>query len=265
MTEPNTAASAAAKTDPKSKERSPNYPSMTLTDAIGIVGRLYEKEKRTVLSPEDAAKALGYGALSGAARTTIAALRQYGLLENSGHGVRISDLAMDIVHQPAESAERRFAVASAAKKPALIAELIPTHADASDETIRAYLITKKKFSPEGAGRFVSAFRDALKLAGMDSSGEPSEQPGAGAAGEGRVNTPPGKTPKPPAQNPGVQMQFTWPLSGDVVATLTVSRQIETDDVDTLSDYFEIAKKALLKAARKAPAKEAFENGDEAQA
>lgn len=265
MTDPNITASAVSKPDPKTKERSPNYPSVTLTDAIGLVGKIYEKDKRTVLSTEQAAKSLGYGALSGPARTTIAALRQYGLLENSGTGVRISDLAMEILHQPAESPERRAAIALAAKKPPLIAELISTHGEASDETLRAFLITKKKFSPDGAGRFAAAFRDAMKLAAADSSGERGDQPRTDAAGIGGAYNSPGKTPKQPAQNPAEQMQFTWPLSGDVVATLTVSRQIETDDVDTLSDYFEIAKKALLKAARKAAPREAPEDGDETQA
>jgi len=45
------------------------------------------------------------------------------------------------------------------------------------------------------------------------------------------------------------MEFTWPLSGDVTATRTASRAVEAGDIDTLADYFEIAKKALLKAAR----------------
>lgn len=44
------------------------------------------------------------------------------------------------------------------------------------------------------------------------------------------------------------MQFNWPLSGAVEATLTVSRQIEEDDIETLSSYFDIAKIALKKAA-----------------
>jgi hypothetical protein len=52
------------------------------------------------------------------------------------------------------------------------------------------------------------------------------------------------------------MEFNWPLSGDVVATLTVSKQIELDDVDVLSSYFEVAKKALTKAARASAAEAA---------
>jgi DNA-binding protein YbaB len=45
------------------------------------------------------------------------------------------------------------------------------------------------------------------------------------------------------------MQFTWPLSENAVATLTVSKQLDPDDVELLSDYFAVAKRALVKAAR----------------
>jgi hypothetical protein len=43
--------------------------------------------------------------------------------------------------------------------------------------------------------------------------------------------------------------WTWALSADVVATLTVSGPAEKDDVELLADNFDSAKKALLKAAR----------------
>ncbi len=44
------------------------------------------------------------------------------------------------------------------------------------------------------------------------------------------------------------MEFNWPLSGDAVATLTVSKKLDLDDIETLNSYFEVAKKALKKAA-----------------
>lgn len=44
------------------------------------------------------------------------------------------------------------------------------------------------------------------------------------------------------------MEFTWPLSGDAVATLSVTKTLDADDIETLEQYFAIAKKALTKAA-----------------
>jgi hypothetical protein len=231
----------------KAKERSPNYPSVTLTDAIGLSQKLYEKEKRTAVSPELAARAFGYGSLSGAARTALASLKQYGLVENSGSGIRLSDLAMDILHNPLGSPDRNDAISAAARRPPLIGEMRATHADSSDESLRAYMITRKKFSPDGAARFVAAFRDALRLMGPEAatvesdSGPPngSETRGSSAA----------KGSSPPNAPSGAQMHFIWPLSADAVATLTISRVIELDDIDTLTAYFEIAKKTLRKVAK----------------
>src|SRR5688572_30683869 len=95
----------AEKAAPKSKERSPNYPALTLTDAIVHAQKLYEKDKRTTVSAESAAKSLGWGTLNGTARTAIASLRQYGLVETVADGLRLSDLAMSILHQPPDSIE----------------------------------------------------------------------------------------------------------------------------------------------------------------
>lgn len=52
------------------------------------------------------------------------------------------------------------------------------------------------------------------------------------------------------------MEFTLPLSGNAVATLTVSRGVDAGDVATLGEFLDSAKKALLKAASAAPIEDA---------
>ena len=56
------------------------------------------------------------------------------------------------------------------------------------------------------------------------------------------------------------MEFNWPLSGNAMATLTVSRELEPDDIETLAAYFETAKKALNKAAKQPKKEEATGGG-----
>ena len=73
---------------------------------------------------------------------------------------------------------------SAALNPPLIAELIKTHAEASEDALRAYLITRRHFSPESAGRFIVAFRDAVSLAGSTTEGYSDSDKGADAGGGG---------------------------------------------------------------------------------
>jgi hypothetical protein len=146
------------------KERSPNYPSMGLPAAIEAARKLWQAEKRTPVPPEVAAKAIGYNSLSGASRGALAALRQYGLIDMASGLITVSDLAVDIaVHSP-ESSEWIEAVQRAANSPDIIRELNETHSDASDGALNAYLITKRRFSVDGAQRFIKAFRETNELA-----------------------------------------------------------------------------------------------------
>ncbi|HEV7595625.1 MAG TPA: hypothetical protein VGO33_11570 [Gemmatimonadaceae bacterium] len=231
------------------RERSPNYPAITLTEAVKLVEKLYETEKRTSVSTESAAKAVGYKGLSGPARTAVASMRQYGLIENSGDGIRVSQLAMSIIHEPEGSPERGAALRAAATKPALISELLASHGDASDESLRSHLILKRNFLPEGAGRFVAAFRDALTFLDVGSSVHHTKKTTDGGNAQHRGQTQSGKVSStPPPRSGENHMEFTWPLSGDAVATLTVSGAFDIEDAGTLAEYFAIAQKAMKKAA-----------------
>ncbi|HEY4216981.1 MAG TPA: hypothetical protein VGM67_07580 [Gemmatimonadaceae bacterium] len=145
------------------KERSPNFPSLGLPDAIELARKLWMAEKRTTVPQDVAAKALGYGSLSGASRAALAALRQYGLLDGSGDGVSVSNLAVEIaVHSP-DSPEWARAVRAAAGYPVIFEEIRETHSDASDAALNAYLITKRRFSVDGAKRFIRSFRETNEL------------------------------------------------------------------------------------------------------
>lgn len=149
--------------------RSPNYPAQSLTHALAALGKLYAAEKRTPVSHDTAAVALGFKSLSGPARVTIGSLRQYGLVQKTGKGaIRVSDLGVRALHGNPE--DRAAALSDAATNPALFKELAREHADASENAIVSYLITKKEFHPDGARRAAKAFRATLGLAKQQASG-----------------------------------------------------------------------------------------------
>ncbi len=147
----------------RSRERSPNYPALGLPAAIEAVMKLWQAEKRTPVPPVVAARAIGYGSLNGTARTAIASLRQYGLLDGTDGTLALSDIAVNIAVHQVGSTEWGQAVKEAAGKPALFNELGESHADASDSALRAYLITKRKFSADGAARVIAALRETATL------------------------------------------------------------------------------------------------------
>jgi len=148
--------------------RSPNYPAYGLAESIQMAKSIWNKEERTVISPDVAVKALGCQTMSGGARAKLSSIRKFGLLDEiKGGGVKISDLAMKLIHHSADSIEYREAIQEAALKPELYKELYGSHAKASDDAIRSFLKVKKAFSESGAGQFVEAFRGTLKLANLE--------------------------------------------------------------------------------------------------
>ncbi len=146
------------------KERSPNYPALGLPTAIDNVRKLWQHAKRTPVEADTAARAMGYNSLSGPARTAIGALRQYGLIESGQGAVTVSGLAVNILVHPEGSADWIEAVTTAAANPALFREIAETHANTSDAVLSAYLYSKKKFSMDGAKRFIRSYRETTALA-----------------------------------------------------------------------------------------------------
>jgi hypothetical protein len=156
------------------KMRSPNYPALGLAQAVDAAQKLWTREKRTGVTNETAALAFGFKSLSGPARVTIGALRQYGLIEKTDKGhLRLSDRAVRILH--GADGEKQKALAEAASAPKLFRELADTHLDASDEAIRSYLLTRKDFAEDGARKAIKAFRDTLRLAKPEASGYTGEE------------------------------------------------------------------------------------------
>lgn len=180
------------------KTRSPSYPAIGLKEAIERVGMLYEKAQRTSVIDRAAVGAMGYGALSGAARVLLSALRKYGLIEGQGKNVRVSELALRILVHPEGSEDRNAAIRAAAFKPDIFKELAPSYARVADDMLRAYLLSERKFSRVGAEQFIPAFRETLALVARLDGGYDADM----TAG----TTPNVIAPMLPAGTPGIGRQ-----------------------------------------------------------
>jgi hypothetical protein len=153
------------------KERSPNYPGLSLEVAVQAIRKVYEVERRGTAPTLSVAKALGHENLSGPALTKIAALRQYGLLEDVSSGkVKVSDLAMAITLRHPNDLEYLQSLRDAALRPPLFADLYRDNAEASEQTLRYHLIQERHFSEEGAIRVIKTFRATLAFAKLDEPG-----------------------------------------------------------------------------------------------
>lgn len=230
------------------KMRSPNYPAIGLGEAVIAIQKLWDAEKRTPVDTATFAKALGYNSISGRVRTKLAALRKYGLVEGSDDGVRISDLAMSILHNDSGSSEQINALREAALRPELFMELHQTHRDASDNALRSHLLLKRGFSDAGAKEATASFRDTIQVANLvDSSYNPQSKPRDeedNMQGENQTRVEP-QNPKPtnylpPSSGASPSNAWVWTLSmpRNVRAELRISGSVTLEDVRRLKKQVE---------------------------
>ncbi len=226
------------------KMRSPNYPAVGLSKAIEWARKLWNKEKKTPVSAAVAASAIGYKGLSGPSRTALAAMKKFGLVEEDKTGMRLSNLALRIIHASGDET-RLQSLREAAIKPELFRQLLRTHPQASNDALRSYLITQMDFSETGAKALIDSLRDTIAIAKLDDpeytipiGSEDGETMDTGMQiGRGEVRT---------AGTTKALRSFSWPLSAETTAKLEIvgNEELTSEHIDALSQYLEVAKKLL---------------------
>lgn len=152
------------------KQRSPNCPQIPFLEAANRARLIYAKEHTHPADKNVIAEDLGYTSISGASLSMIGALRQYGLLEASGEGLRISDTAVDVFELPDDSKGKKRAMLKMAFRPALFHELWKQYEGKppSEANLRHALI-KKGFLPKTAEEVLRVYEENFKLMENDES------------------------------------------------------------------------------------------------
>lgn len=161
------------------KKRSPRAPSLSLSDALDRALVLYSKEGRHAVPMQVVAQDLGYkDASNGAAKTVIATLRQYGLVQTPKEGfLAIAKEVEEYKFSPDENSKQALKI-TWAQTPKVFADLIgkyPEHLP-SDGTIRFDLI-KMGFLQGSVEDCVSIFKktiDFSNIYAIKTMGSPAE-------------------------------------------------------------------------------------------
>ena len=162
------------------RTRSPNYPTISLPDAIERVRKVYNKEHLHKADPEVVCKAMGYTGVNGASLGVLSALKKYLLLEEVGKELKVSAVALSILVDPQNSTERQEAIRSAAAAPALFATLFDEFGDSlpSDENLRAFLL-KRNFAQTAVDTPIRTYRETLNFvsqySGVSNEPKPIEE------------------------------------------------------------------------------------------
>lgn len=143
--------------------RSPNYPAISLKEAIEKVARVFERERQHPASKETVMKGMGYGGVNGASLTALSAAKKYGLIQRDGEDYRVSDQAVAILH-PHTPNEKAEALRRAALSPKLFSELLDYYKgdSVSDDNLRAYLV-RRGFAQSALAEVIRSFRETMEL------------------------------------------------------------------------------------------------------
>lgn len=170
----------------KTKDRSPDYPATSLRQAVENTKKLYEKDRQSWTASEVAVKHLGYSGLSGSSRTTLSAMKKFGLIEYRGGDLRVTELGMAIL-LPTTPEEAGEALEKCLHSPKIYSELYEEYPGwelPSEETMEARLIRDRKFNPNAIRGFIRDLKESIDYAGakarrqdqVDSNGSDSVPP-----------------------------------------------------------------------------------------
>ena len=140
--------------------RSPNFPGLSLEDAVSFVKIIWDRNRRAPIMREAAAKDLGYTGLTGRSLKVLGALNQYDLIENMSKGhMRVTKTAEDILIGYPEDVKKE-AVSKAGRAPSLFWDIYEKFEGTvpSDNAVRSFLL-QKGFTNEGVEKAIKSFLD----------------------------------------------------------------------------------------------------------
>jgi hypothetical protein len=248
----------------KQRDRSPNYPYLTLPNALARAHQFYGHEKRGSAAIPVVAKHWDYSAKSSGLIQSIAALKSYGLMDEEGRGadrrVKLSELALRILlDQRPDSPERDECMQRAARMPAIAQRILEKFPDdvPSEHNLEHFLIFDLKFNPESAKAAVRGFIENADFSGLYRSGsisastvrtgEPVKEAVSPSVGQFAV--------KSPSSTYAAVERIIGP-TGEIVVQFSGDASLEA--YQFLEDYIKLRKSVLKPGAASGKASEAEE-------
>ncbi|SFP62523.1 hypothetical protein [Sphingomonas rubra] len=244
-------------------DRSPNFPSMALGEAVDAVKRVYSAEGRAKAPRLSFVKPLGYTTMNGRSLRVLGALKAYGLIEGRGDELRISEEGFILANAPPDSSEYREALLASFRAPSAFQLFDEDDAAASAETLK-WKLQKVGFQADGADRLVRVYRESRELVNAtkgaysdeEAADEEAEVPPspavdhfAGLFGPKRVEQPKavpqsGGSPQELGMGQHERVLQSGMLSKTASFRVIVSGQVGVSEIDRLVRKLEMDKEIL---------------------
>ena len=232
-------------------QKSPNYPSMALDEAISEVHILYNKDGKAGAPKKVTLQHLGYKTESGPALRAISALRQFDLIIKKQGRIVPTQHAIDLLVYPNESERYLSSLRHVALKPRVYNSLWNKYPEGfpSDAALRAELIDEYNFNPKQVDGFIGDFKKTIEFAGISPSEERKDEE---SMPEGKqLLDQPGQHRReaetPPKSGTGKETakQYAIPLKEGNEARIVFDRlPIEKDDLERIKKWIELFEPTL---------------------
>jgi hypothetical protein len=245
------------------KGRSPNYPGIDLEAAMRRAETLWENEQHHAIPYELIYRHWDYAPKSGPGSVTYAALKRFGLLEETGDGrARLTDLAQKILLAARDGSRDDARIREAALLPKVHRRLWDDYGAnlPSDEHLKYNLVRDMGFTPGGASEFLKQWKRTMMYARLsNSSGTVTGDGGELDRDEDQELTPPqtiereqdrkkSPPPPPPSANRSTRtVQVTY--SPTEWALLQASFPMSEEDWDAMIAVLNAMKRGLVTAPR----------------
>ena len=245
----------AKDTNVASSARGASYPSLPLDKAIDRVEDIYDALRDVTIQREDAAQALGYKSLSGAANQTLGALRSYGLLEQVGRGtVKVSERAKAILHPlPGHESERFENLSDAAMAPPVFQKIHNAFGAGVPPKPGVISVLKResyktRAAETAAAAYIATMEFLATQEGVEESSnevDPGDAPGPDgndpARQQSRQETQP---PPPPSETDGLHQVLGAVVGDGVYAKVMVKGEYGPTENRNLIRYLEVQQAIL---------------------
>ena len=233
------------------KDRSRNYPRMSLSAALELAKQLYEKAGKAKISPIVAVGALGYNGLNGAALGTLGGISQYGLIDRErGKSVSISPLAIKLIH-PLNSEQETAAKRESALLPQVFRELYDGGFHKCDEALIVNHLIQNDFTHDGAKKAAMVFKENVSISKLDDDSiiesdkseteDKSDIPTDNNDFKNQAS--PAKSGLP-EQSKGKKMlaSYSIPLGSNEATITFTGTELSVEDFEVLKEYADIWKR-----------------------
>ena len=238
----------------KPRHRSPAYPAISLPKALERAKEFYAVQKQHAAPTTATVGIWGFGSKSSGGSQVISALKQYGLLSESGEGesrqLQLTDVALGIIRDEREpSPDRDAAIGTTALLPKIYAEMwkkwdgnLPAEA-----TVKYFLTHEREYNETAVPDLIASYKDTVafaKLAESDketlAEGEPEEKDD----GEQQPPAPPSALRKGAKLMDGERELTTGLLSKTASFRLIVNGDVGVKEIERLIAKLELDKEIL---------------------